>query len=223
MKTALIAGASGLVGSELLQILLQAEEYEKVYALVRRPLGLQHSKLTEVLCDFEQLEGVQDYFQVHDVFCCLGTTIKKAKTKEAMYKVDVEYPLAIAKLAQEKGAHHFLLISSMNANPRSKIWYPKMKGDLEEKIKEIPYQAISIFRPSLLLGNREEFRLGENAAAKIFQGMSFILKDSWKSKLAIEAKSVAKAMCRVAQMDNKGVAVYSAASIEEIARAPHHK
>lgn len=219
MKSALIAGASGLVGNELLHILLREEGYERVYALVRRPLGLQHSKLTEVLCDFDKLDEVQNYFQAQDVFCCLGTTIKKAKTKEAMYRVDVEYPLAIAKLAQKKGANHFLLVSSMNADPRSKIWYPKMKGDLEEKVKGIPFHAISILRPSLLLGNREEFRLGENAAAKIFKGMSFLLSDSWKSKLAIEAKSVAKAMFRVAQMDNKGVAFYSAISIEEIAQA----
>ena len=102
--------SSGLVGNELIHIILNAPEYERVYAVVRRSLEVDHPKLVEVICDFDKLEEVQEYFQVDDVFCCLGTTIKKAKTKEAMYKVDVEYPLTIAALAQKKGTSHFLIL-----------------------------------------------------------------------------------------------------------------
>lgn len=124
-KTALIAGASGLVGNKLLHFLLDGQEYEKVCALVRKSLGVTHPKLIEVVCEFHNLGKQQNFFQVNDVFCCLGTTIKKAKTKSVMYEVDVNYPLTMAKLAKEKGANHFLIISSMNANPNSLLFYPK--------------------------------------------------------------------------------------------------
>ncbi|WP_428910891.1 oxidoreductase [Niallia sp. Krafla_26] len=217
-KTALIAGASGLVGNELLHILLEQAEYERVQALVRRPLGKKHPKLVEVITDFDKLGEDQEPFKVDDVFCCLGTTIKKAKTREAMYKVDVDYPLKIAKMAQQNGATHFLLISSMNAHSNSRIPYSKMKGILEEKVKDIPFKRISIIRPSLLLGNRSEFRLGEYTASKIFRGLSFFLKDSWKSHFGIEAKTVAQAMYHIAQLDNQGITTYSASSIEDIAK-----
>ena len=130
-KTALIAGAAGLVGNELLHFLLNGTEYEKVIAIVRRPLELSHPKLVETIVDFDQLEKFRENFIADDVFCCLGTTIKKAKTKEAMWKIDVEYPVGIARLASEQGADKFLLISSMGANPNSSVWYSKMKGKLE--------------------------------------------------------------------------------------------
>jgi uncharacterized protein YbjT (DUF2867 family) len=217
-KTALIAGSSGLVGNELLHIILNSNEYEKVYSLVRRPLGIEHPKLVEVICDFDNLDSVEEYFKVDDVYCCLGTTIKKAKTKDAMYKIDVEYPIAIAKLAHSKGANHFLLISSMSADSKSRIWYSKMKGELEEKLQTIPYNSISILRPSLLLGNRKEFRLGEKFASKIFYGLSFLLKDSWKSQFGIEAKTVAEAMHNITKAGITGTTIYPSNKIAEIAR-----
>jgi|GEM_PF-6060728 len=144
--------------------------------------------------------------------------LKKAKTKQAMYKIDVEYPLAIASLASLKGAQHFLLVSSMNANSKSPIWYSKMKGMLEEQLQEIPFQTISIFRPSLLLGNRSEFRFGELMASKVFRALSLFMKKSWRSHLAIEAKTVAEAMYQVARKENKGVTIYTASQIEELVK-----
>ncbi|MDF2536112.1 MAG: oxidoreductase [Bacillales bacterium] len=215
-KVALIAGSSGLVGNELLHIILNSKEYEKVYSLVRRPLGIEHPKLVEVICDFDNLNAIENFFNVDDVYCCLGTTIKKAKTKEAMHKIDVEYPIAIAKLAHSKGATHFLLISSMSANSKSRIWYSKMKGELEDKLQAIPFNSISILRPSLLLGNRKEFRLGEKFASNIFYGLSFVLKDSWKSQFGIEAKTVAEAMHTIAKAGIKGTTIYPSNKIAEI-------
>ncbi|WP_456275979.1 oxidoreductase [Bacillus sp. AK128] len=221
-KSALIAGASGLVGSELLTYLLNEPGYEKVNAIVRKPLGIEHPKLMEIICDFDKLEEVQEYFAVDDVFCCLGTTIKKAKTKEAMYKVDVEYPLTIAKLAREKGiAQHFILISSMNANSASRIWYSKMKGILEEKLQAMSFPTISIIRPSLLLGDRNEFRFGENTAIKVFKGLSLFIKGSWKSRLAIEANTVARAMHKISQMDQVGITFYDAKALADIGEDKH--
>lgn len=215
-KTALLVGASGLVGNELLHILLESQIYEKVVALVRRPLEIKHPNLVEVLCDFERLEEVEEYFQVDDVFCTLGTTIKKAKTKEAMYRVDVEYPISIAELAREKGAKQFLIVSSMNANKDSRLWYPKMKGELEEFLRKIPYEAMLIFQPSLLLGNRSEFRLLEKMGVKIVRGLSRIMGNKIGSRLGIEAKTVAAAMFLVAQKEQKGIQVYSSKQMEEI-------
>lgn len=215
-KTALIAGATGLIGKELLQFLLNSNEYDKVIAIVRRPVELDHTKLDERVVDFDQLEQSKEIFAVDDVFCCLGTTIKKAKTKEAMWKIDVDYPVEIARLASSQGARKFLLVSSMNADSNSPIFYSKMKGKLEEEIKQIPFETTAIFRPSLLLGNREEFRLGERAAAAIFTKVPFLFAGPLKKFKAIEGRTVASAMYRVAQKNIQGVTVYPSEQIHEI-------
>lgn len=215
-KTALIAGATGLVGNELLQFLLKEKEYEKVVALVRRPLAKNNPKLDEIIVDFDKLEDNRESFAVDDVFCCLGTTIKKAKTKEAMWKIDVDYPVAIAKLASSQGAKKFMLVSSMNADPNSPIFYSKMKGKLEEAIKQIPFESTSIFRPSLLLGNRQEFRLGERAAAAIFKKMPFLFAGPLKKYRAIEGKTVASAMYKAAQENKPGITIYPSEQIQKI-------
>jgi uncharacterized protein YbjT (DUF2867 family) len=215
-KTALIAGSTGLIGNELLQLLLNGEEYEQVVAIVRRPLEVKHSKLVEKVVDFDRLNEYHELFDVDDVFCCLGTTIKKAKTKEAMWKIDVDYPVAIAKLASSKGARKFLLVSSMNADPDSPIFYSKMKGKLEQEIKRIPYETTAIFRPSLLLGERDEFRLGERAAAAIFTKMPFLFGGPFKKYKAIEGRTVASAMYQVAQKDTAGLTIYASEKIQEI-------
>ncbi|WP_041580455.1 oxidoreductase [Bacillus sp. 1NLA3E] len=215
-KTALIAGSSGLVGNELLHLLLEGKEYDKVYAVVRKPLFLNHPKLTEVVIDFDQLENYQDYFAVDDVFSCLGTTIKKAKTKEAMYRVDVEYPLDIAELAYKKGAKQFLLVSSMNANPNSSLFYPKIKGELEQEVAKLPFETVSLLRPSLLMGVRQEFRFGEKIAGIILSGISFLFVGPLRKSKAIRGETVALAMYRIAQQGNKGITIYLSDQLESI-------
>ncbi|WP_144475153.1 NAD-dependent epimerase/dehydratase family protein [Cytobacillus oceanisediminis] len=215
-KTALIAGATGLIGKELLQFLLNGNEYDKVIAIVRRPVGIDHPKLDERIVDFNQLEQRKQLFTADDVFCCLGTTIKKAKTKEAMWKIDVEYPISIATLASSEGAKKFLLVSSMNADPESAFFYPRMKGKLEEEIKQIPFETTAIFRPSLLLGEREEFRFGERTAAAIFSKLPFLFTGPLRKYKAIEGRTVASAMYRVAQKNDKGLTVYPSELIQEI-------
>ncbi|MBT2693858.1 oxidoreductase [Bacillus sp. ISL-55] len=217
-KTALIAGATGLIGKELLQFLLNANEYDKVVSIVRRPIGIEHPKLDERIVNFDQLEQDKEVFSVDDVFCALGTTIKKAETKEAMWKVDVDYPVGIAKLASSNGARKFLLVSSMNANPDSPIFYSKMKGQLEEEIKQIPFKTTAIFRPSLLLGERDEFRMGERAAAAIFTKMPFLFWGPFKKYKAIEGRTVASAMYHAAQKDAPGLTVYLSEKIQEMGR-----
>jgi uncharacterized protein YbjT (DUF2867 family) len=215
-KTALIAGATGLVGNELLQFLLNGEEYEKVIAIVRRPLDKNHPKLEEKIVDFDRLGEDKNIFAGDDVFCCLGTTIKKAKTKEAMWKIDVDYPLEIARLSSSMGAKKFLLVSSMNADPNSPIFYSKMKGKLEEAIKRVPFESLAIFRPSLLLGERKEFRLGERAAEAIYTKIPFLFSGPLKKYKAIEGKTVASAMYRSAQLDKPGITTYESSKIQEL-------
>ncbi|WP_174733613.1 NAD(P)H-binding protein [Mesobacillus harenae] len=217
-KSALIAGSTGLVGNELLHFLLEGEEYEKVIAIVRKPLELKHPKLQEVVADYDHLEDYHAHFTADDVFCCLGTTIKKAKTKEAMHKVDVEYPLEIARLAIAKGAKHYLLVSSMNANPEATFWYPKMKGELEQELRKIPFETISIVRPSLLLGNRNEFRMGERTAEVLFKFLSPVFKGPLKQFRAITGRNVALAMYKIAQTNPSGTTIYPSVKLEEIAQ-----
>ncbi|WP_100407509.1 oxidoreductase [Bacillus solitudinis] len=217
-KMALIVGATGLVGKELITILLNQKEYKKVTALVRKPLGFTHPKLEEKIIDFDQLDEFVIPFRVDDVFSCLGTTIKKAKSQETMYKIDVTYSLAIAKLTKKVGAKQFLFISSPYANSKSSVFYTRMKGKLEEEVRKIDFDSISIFRPSLLLGKRQEFRLGEKMAEGVFSALSFLFIGPVKKFKGIQGKTVANAMFKAAQMNQGGVTIYSSDQIEELGK-----
>lgn len=215
-KSALLVGASGLVGSELLNCLLLGTEYSKVLIFVRKPLSLKHPKLEERLIEFESMTQYKDCFKVNDVFCCLGTTIKKARSQESFKKVDVEYPLEIARLAKEMGAEKFLVISSMGANPESPVFYSRMKGLLEQKLKEISIKSIHIFRPSLLLGDRNEFRIGESVSSFLTKGISFIFIGTLKKYKPIDAETVAAGMYKAAQSKREGIYTYLSDQIAEI-------
>lgn len=217
-KKALIAGATGLIGSHLLQNLLHNEAYEQVIAIVRSPLGMKHPKLIEQVVDFEKLEQNPSLFAVDDVFCCLGTTIKKAGSQEVMYRIDVDYPYNIATLAKQQGAKQFLLVSAMGANPSSSIFYSRMKGELEQKLSKLPFPSISMIRPALLLGERKEFRLGERLGAVVTKGTAWLMKGSLRKYKAIEGKKVADAMFKISQMNKSGVHIYSNDQLHEIAQ-----
>ncbi|MGM9987448.1 MAG: NAD-dependent epimerase/dehydratase family protein [Bacillaceae bacterium] len=219
-KTALIAGSTGLIGKSLLNDLLQGDAYEKVIAIVRRPQGIAHSKLIEIIIeDFDQLGTIREYFAVDDVFCCLGTTIKKAKSQQTMEKIDVEYPHRIAKLAHEMGATQFLLVSAIGANPNSNIFYSRIKGELEVMVKKIPFKGIFIFRPSALLGKREEFRLGEKISGTIMSLFSFLFVGKLRKYKAIKGETVALAMYYAAQQNKDGIFTYETKEMENIIRS----
>lgn len=216
-KSAILVGASGLVGGELLSLLLNGEEYSKVIVLGRRSLNLKHPKLDEIIVDFERLDQYKESIRVDEVFCCLGTTIKKAKSKEAFKKVDVDYVLGIARIAKEMKVEKFLIVSSMGANQQSAIFYSKMKGLVEESLKEIGFNYLHIFRPSLLLGQRQEVRSGETAAAFLSKGLSFLLVGRLRKYKPIQAKVVAKGMYNAAQSTNGGYHTYMSDEISDIA------
>ncbi|GAE34835.1 oxidoreductase [Halalkalibacter akibai] len=215
-KTALLIGATGLIGSDLLNLLLESPRYVKVVVLVRRPLDIKHEKLDERIIDFNNLENEQINFQIDDVYSCLGTTIKRAKSKDLMRKVDVEYPLILANLTKKLGAKHFLLVSALGANAKSTIFYSRIKGELEEELQKIGFQTVSIFRPSLLLGNRQEFRLGEKTAELTFFLLPFLFKGPLKRYKAIHSQTVAMAMLKVSEKSQQGTFIYSSVDMETL-------
>lgn len=217
-KKALIIGSSGLVGTELLHILLEQSAYDEIRIFVRSSLHIQHNKLTEVIVDFDRLVEYKEYFAVDDIFCCMGTTIKKAKTQENMIKIDVDYPVTCAELGLKMGAKQFLVISSMGANSKSSVFYSRMKGILEEKLKAIGFPTLHILRPSLLLGNRKEFRFGEKASSYLMPLFHFLMVGPFKKYRAIKAITVAKAMGVLAQMNKNGTHIFLSNEIRDIAR-----
>jgi len=220
-KTALLAGATGLVGNELLQYILQRPAYTKVKVLVRRPLQIEHPKLEQIVVDFDHLEQYQEHFRVDDVYCCLGTTIKKAGSQETFKKVDYEYPLALAKLAKQGGAQKFLIITALGSDANSNIFYNRVKGEVEEAIKQIGLPSLHIFQPSLLLGDRQEFRFGEKIGVVLSPLISPLMVGSMKKYRPIQAKDVAFAMYLTAQKSLTGTFVYKSDQIQKRSKTGH--
>lgn len=217
MQNALIAGATGLVGKHLLSLMLNSNQYHRVYVLTRRPLEMEHPKLEEVLVDFDTLPE-QQLPAVDDVFCCLGTTMKKAGSKEAFREVDFLYPYGLAQKALEQGAKQYLLVSAMGANRRSFFFYNRVKGEVEENISKLSaYKTIGIFRPSLLLGEREETRTGEAVAKKLMRFIKPLMVGPLRKYRGIHARTVANGMLKVAQQQPRGVQIYESEEIKPLA------
>ena len=202
MKTALIVGSTGLIGKRLLQLLLDDPYYQKVKAITRKPLELKHPKLENLVYDFDKLTEYYANLKSDDVFCCLGTTIRIAKTKEAFRKVDFDYPVEVARIASSQGASKYLLISALGADKDSAIFYNKVKGEVEEAIGHLAFRSYHIFRPSLLLGHRVEERAGEGAATVFFKIFGFLIPSKYK---AIDSAKVARAMLANAKSDEAGM------------------
>ena len=166
-KTALLLGATGLVGHEVLNQLLANSAYGHVTAPTRRPLHRQHKKLKNPIVDFSRMERSPELFRCNDVFICLGTTIKKAGSQEAFRTVDYDYIVRGAKLARRGGANQLFLVSSAGADSESRFFYNRVKGQTEEAVTAIDFWAIHVFRPGVLLGNRNERRLAETITGKL--------------------------------------------------------
>lgn len=210
-KTALLAGATGLVGQELLGLLLASDRYNKVVAITRKPLSVQHPKLRNVVADFSSVTAQDPQWKADDVFCCLGTTIRKVKTKEAFRQVDFEYPLQLARVSHELGASQFLLISALGANAQSSIFYNRVKGEVENAISYVGFASTHFFRPSLLLGNRSEARSGEDAAKVFYKLFGFLIPKKYQG---IEAIKVARAMLVNAEREDKGIFFHESSELQ---------
>src|SRR3970040_1989231 len=217
MKTALIIGSTGLVGSHLLNLLLDSNDYLKVITFVKRDTGIKHPKLTQHIIDFDKPETYKELVVGDDFFCTIGTTIKKAGNKEAFRKVDFEYPKLCATFALQNKVKQFLIISSLGADANSGNFYLKTKGEIQDFLKECDFESVSILQPSLLLGNRTEFRLGEKIGAFFMKTLSFMFLGNLKQYKAIEGKTVAKALLITAQKNYKGFHIIESDSIQKIA------
>jgi len=216
MRTALIVGATGLIGKSCLYELLENTSYTKVIALVRKPLAIKHHQLHQLVVNFDELDSLTNELIADDVFCCLGTTIKVAGSQENFRKVDLEYPLKVAELTLQNGATQFLLVSAMGANTQSSIFYNKVKGEVEERIGALGFLSFHIFQPSLLLGARKEFRLGELFGKAIMKGLSFLFIGPIKKYKAIPGSTVAKAMVAIALQQKAGLYIFESDSISSI-------
>jgi uncharacterized protein YbjT (DUF2867 family) len=217
MKTAVMIGSTGLIGSRLLELLLDSDDYEKVITFVKRDTGIQHPKLTQHIVNFDKPETYKDLISGDDFFCTIGTTINKAGSKEAFRKVDFEYPSQFASFAAKNKVKQFLIVSSLGADLNSGNFYLKTKGEIEAFLRDSSFDSVSVLQPSLLLGNRTEFRLGEKVGTFFMKAFSFLFIGKLKKYKPIESNAVATALLKVAQRNDKGFKIYESDTIEQMA------
>lgn len=209
MKTAFIAGASGLIGSHLLPLLLSGDRYDKVIAVTRKPLP-EHPRLEQVTFDMSDASAYNAY-RADDVYCCLGTTIAVAGSKENFRKVDLEYPSVMAKAMLVNGTSQYLIVSALGADKSSSVFYNRVKGEVEDVVTHLGYRTVHIFRPSLLLGERSEKRRGEDAAKVFYKIFGFLIPRKYKG---IDGAKVAKGMYYSATLDQPGVHVHESGEMQ---------
>ncbi len=194
----------------MLALLLTDDHYSSITAISRKPLPVTSPKLINLVCELRDLSSHRDQLKADDVFCCLGTTIKKARSKKAFRAVDLDAPVLLAKISKALGAQQFLLVSSLGANKNSTIFYNQVKGEVEEAIRQVGLGTLHILRPSLLLGPRQEERMGEDAAKFFYRVFGFLIPKKYK---AIESKTVANAMCQLARTRQPGVFIHESNQI----------
>ena len=212
-RIALLAGATGLVGRELLPLLLDDADIEEVVVLARRPLATPHPKLQQGIVAFDQL-GNFVLPPVDDFYCCLGTTMREAGTREAFREVDLVYPVTIARMALAAGATRCFCVSAMGADPKSRVFYNQVKGELEQDLALLELRTVYAFRPSLLSGSRAQFRVGERAALALMLPISLLLPARLRP---IAAADVARAMHACGRRSAAGRFVILSDEIRQIA------
>ncbi|NJN24736.1 MAG: NAD-dependent epimerase/dehydratase family protein [Cyclobacteriaceae bacterium] len=217
-KKAIVAGATGLVGGFVVHHLTQSHIFDEVVVLVRPGSNLHLDGVTIQEVDYDRLEDFSDVLKADTVFCCLGTTMKKAGSKANFYKVDFTYPHQLARITYQHGATQFSLVSSSGASEKSLFYYSRVKGEIETAVCQIDFEKIDIFRPSLLLGKRPEKRPGENAGAVVAKLVNPFLVGSAKKYRAIQAETVAIAMVAVAEDQNRGVRILESDTIAQYGR-----
>jgi len=214
---AVLAGATGLIGSELLKILLAEPAYDRVLVITRKSTGISHPKLEELIIDFDRLNEHAAEITGHAIFCCLGTTRNKTPDKAVYRKIDHDYPVKLAQLGAKSGVEQYHLVSAIGANSQSSSFYIRFKGETEEDVKQSGVKSVHIYQPSFITGDRKEFRPME----KIFVGLSFVfdplLVGSMKKYRSIAAKTIARAMFNQSIKNSEGIFVYPSDKIKELA------
>jgi len=217
VKRAIVAGAGGLVGGELIKVLLASAGSEEVMILVRKELPIEHPRLTQLLVDFNRLDDYSDAIKGNAVFCCLGSTRKKTPGLNEYRKVDHDYPLQLALIALGNDVKQYHLVSAIGADAESSNFYTKMKGETEQDIIKLGLPALHIYRPSLLTGNRKEWRPMEGFFAGLMKVIDPLLFGSVKKYRSIAAATVAEAMYNQSLNNEGGVHIYPSDKIKELA------
>ena len=212
MPSVALLGATGLVGRHCLELLAGDRAFERIVVVARRRFGEATAPRVEGhLIDFDQLEAHADIFAVDQAICALGTTIRNAGSKERFRAVDYEIPITAARMALKKGARHFLLVSSIGAGASSRSFYLRVKGELEDALRTLGFRSVTIVRPSVLLGDRGEFRFGEEVGKRF----GFLVPGKWRP---VQARDVAKALVRSAKEDLPGLHILESDDIAPFAR-----
>lgn len=219
-KTAIVIGATGLTGTYLVSALLQDPAFSKVKVLVRRPWAHEHPGLESIIVNFDDTTSLRTALQGDMLFCCIGTTIKKAGSQQNFREVDHDIPVRCARVALEQGVSQFLMISSIGAKPTSRNFYLRTKGETEQTILQLGYQSIHIFRPSIILGQRQEARLAETIGKWLIQVFYFLLQGTWKKYRGIKAVTIANAMLLAAKKGDPGAHIYESDAIQLLGRMP---
>ncbi|HZV68389.1 MAG TPA: NAD-dependent epimerase/dehydratase family protein [Saprospiraceae bacterium] len=221
-KVAVLFGASGLIGNCCLRRLLVHQAYEKVISIGRTVLKASHPKLIHYEVDLSQPDNYRHLMRGDDLFICLGTTMKKAGSRDAFYEVDHDLVFNIAKTGSLQGMNQLIFVSSIGADNRSLIYYLKVKGELESNVRRLPYWGVHIMRPSVLLGNREDQRPAEQIAGLLAKGLQRFSGSILGDIAPIDADDVAKAMVLAAQSLKQGTHVHHGSEIVKLARQFNH-
>lgn len=217
-KVALLAGASGFVGNLALDVLLESSDISRVFAVTRRPLGREHPRLANRIVQFDQIEAQLKGLTCHFALCCLGTTIRQAGSEQAFRKVDVDSVLAFARAAKAAQAQRFVVISSAGADPGSKNFYLRTKGEMEQAVMGVGFPSLDILQPSILLGWRGEVRPLELAASALMPLVNPFLTGKREPFRGIPARTVAAAMVGVTRSGRRGVQRYTYSAIQALSK-----
>jgi uncharacterized protein YbjT (DUF2867 family) len=218
-KVAMLAGASGFVGGYVLDVLLDAGDFGRVYAITRRPLGRTHPRIANRIVQFDRLEEQLKGLQCHVALCCLGTTIRQAGSQEAFRRVDIDYVLAFARAAKAAGASRFVMVSSVGADSRSRNFYLRVKGEAEEALEGMGFASLDILQPGLLLGMRRAMRPLDLAMSVAMPVLNPLLMGSYEQYRGIPARTVAAAMLGAARSGRRGIYRYTYAGMRMLAHS----
>ncbi len=223
-KTALIVGSTGLVGRELLNVLLKQDYYSEILLVGRRSPGIKDNRIKELIVNFDRLSDYEDEITANDYYCCIGTTMSQAKSKEAFFRVDFTYPMELAKIAKrDPKFEKFNLVSSYGAHSESGLFYNAVKGQLEEALKDMNLKTLHIYQPSLLLGYRPHFRIWEELAKIASSILSFFIIGARLRFWAIKGSEVAEAMFYVTKSEETGLHIHKPLEMKKIALKKEYK
>ena len=200
-----LLGATGLIGQHLLKLLLDDGDVRSLICVSRRPLDIQHDKLTTIITPLDQLQTQPEAFQCDQLICCLGSTIKTAGSKGAFRQVDYDFVISAAQLAKQQGAHYMQVVSAVGADSHSPFFYNKVKGEMENALQALGFTGLHIIRPSLLLGERSERRLAEDLSKPFTRALSPLLIGHLKRYQPIQGIDVARKMLSISKQPLQGV------------------